>query len=55
MREQITLYGDDAEQFQMFKQDIAEKRGGNEPSNAEMLRLFMQEADREKLREDIFR
>jgi hypothetical protein len=45
MREQVTLYGDDAEQFRAVKEAIAERRGGNEPSNAETVRLLMQVAD----------
>jgi hypothetical protein len=45
MREQVTLYGSDAEQFRAVKEAIAERRGGNEPSNAETVRLLMQVVD----------
>lgn len=43
MRADITLYGDDAEQFEKLKEARAEMRHGNEPSNAEMLRLLMED------------
>lgn len=38
----ITLYGDDAEWFEEKKERIAERRDGNEPANAELVRLLMQ-------------
>lgn len=50
-REQLTLYGDDAEWFRSIKQEIADQRAGNEPSNAETARLMMQgfESERNRL------
>lgn len=45
MRTQITLYGDDSEWFEDYKQEVAEQRDGNEPSNAELLRMMMQRFD----------
>lgn len=43
MRERISLYGDDAEWFAELKAEVAQRRNGNEPSNAEMLRLLMED------------
>lgn len=40
-----TLYGEDAEWFEELKQEVAERRNGSEPSNAEMLRILMEQAD----------
>lgn len=45
MRVQITLYGDDAEWFINQQQKIAEKRGGSTPSNAEVVRLMLEQFD----------
>lgn len=44
-RVQITLYGDDSEWFEEKKQEVAKRRGGNAPSNAEFVRLLLQETD----------
>jgi hypothetical protein len=44
MRTQITLYDGESDWFQAVKKDIAEERDGVEPSNAEALRLLMQES-----------
>ena len=41
-REQVTLYGDDAEWFRSLREQVADKRSGTEPSNAELARLMMQ-------------
>lgn len=45
----ISLYGDDAEQFREIKSRIEEARGGNEPTNAEVVRLLMQEAGSDRV------
>ena len=45
MRTDITLRGDDSEQFKDLKKARAEMRHGNEPTNAEMLRLLMEDYD----------
>lgn len=45
MRTQITLYGDDSEWFDQVKDDVAERREGSEPSNAEVVRLMMEDYD----------
>jgi hypothetical protein len=45
MRTQITLYSDDSEWFEEIKERIAERRDGTEPSNAELLRLMMDQYD----------
>ncbi|WP_436924964.1 hypothetical protein [Halosimplex amylolyticum] len=50
MRTDITLRGDDSEQFEKLKKARAEKRHGNEPSNAEMLRLLMEDYDGPEVR-----
>ena len=42
MRVQITLYGDDAEQFLAYREVVGERRDGNEPANAEVVRLTME-------------
>jgi len=44
MRDQITLQGADAERFERGKERIAELRGA-EPSNAELVRLMMDQFD----------
>lgn len=41
-RSQVTLYDTDTEQFSSIKDEIKNSRNGNEPSNAETLRLLMQ-------------
>ncbi|WP_176696670.1 hypothetical protein [Haloparvum sedimenti] len=41
-RTQVTLRGGDTEQFEEIRSEIADARGGNEPSNAETLRMLMQ-------------
>jgi hypothetical protein len=48
-RSQITLYGDDARQFEQLRQDVGEQRGGNDPSRAELLRLLMHRVDADEL------
>jgi len=48
MRERISLYGDDAEWFAELKAEVAERRNGNEPSNAEMLRLLMEDSETDR-------
>jgi len=45
METHITLYGDDSEWFEQQRQKVAEQRDGNEPGNAELVRLLMQESD----------
>lgn len=45
MEAHITLYSDDAEWFRDIKKRIARERGGSEPSNAELVRMLMQDAD----------
>jgi len=50
MRERISLYGDDAEWFAELKEEVAERRSGNEPSNAEMTRRLMEEYQSSKSR-----
>ena len=42
MRERISLYGDDADWFAELKEEVAERRNGHEPSNAEMTRILME-------------
>lgn len=49
MRTDITLHGADAEQFEELKEARAEQRNGNEPGNAEMLRLLMENYDGPKV------
>ncbi len=41
VRDQITLQGDDAERFRRNKEQIGEFRGGANPSNAELVRMMM--------------
>ncbi len=41
----VTLYGDDAKWFEDTKRRVTEDRDGNEPGNAEMVRLLLQHAD----------
>jgi len=45
MRTQITLYGEDSEWFEDLKEDVGEQRDGNEPANAELARMMMQQFD----------
>jgi len=45
MRTQVTLYAEDSEWFEDLKEDVGEQRDGNEPTNAELLRLMMQQFD----------
>ena len=45
MRTQITLYSDDSEWFEEIKKEVAERRDGAEPSNAELVRLMMDQYD----------
>jgi len=44
-RTQITLRNDDAEWFEDLKEQVAEARDGNKPTNAEIQRLMMQQFD----------
>jgi len=41
----ISLYGDSAEYFEKVKEGIAANRGGDEPSNAEVVRRLLEEAE----------
>jgi hypothetical protein len=43
MMTQITLRGDDSEQFETVRDRIAESRPGSEPNNAEVVRVLMDE------------
>lgn len=54
MANRITLRGDDADYFEEFKDQVAQARGGSEPSNAEVVRLMMQSLDVEQVRRDPF-
>ena len=42
MRTQITLYGEDSEWFEEIRRQVAARRDGNPPSNAELLRKMME-------------
>jgi len=42
---QITLQGDDADRFTDTAERVAELRGGAEPSNAEIVRMMMDQFD----------
>jgi len=44
-REQLTLYGDDADWWRDLKEQVADRRNGNEPTNAELARLMMEDYD----------
>lgn len=50
MRARISLYGDDAEWFEELKDEIADRRNGNEPSNAETVRLMMEQYEADSRR-----
>lgn len=41
-RTQITVRGDDTEQFEEIREEISDARDGNDPTNAETLRMMMQ-------------
>jgi len=41
MRTQITLQGEDSEEFEQVRQSIEEERPGSRPSNAEVVRVLM--------------
>jgi len=45
MREQVTLYGDDARQFAAYRKAVGDRRDGNAPGNAELVRLMMEQFD----------
>ncbi|WP_255198015.1 hypothetical protein [Halorarius litoreus] len=45
MREQASLYSDDADRFAWYREQVAERRNGVEPSNSELLRLMMDQFD----------
>lgn len=45
MREQASLYSDDADRFARIREQVAERRDGAEPSNSELLRLMMDQFD----------
>jgi hypothetical protein len=42
---QLALYGEDAEQFEAIREEIGERRRGNDPNRAETLRILMEEYD----------
>jgi hypothetical protein len=50
MRVQVTLYGEDAEQFEAIKSRVGDDRECREPSNAALLRQMMTVVDAEDLR-----
>lgn len=41
-RARMSLYGDDASWFRDVREDMAEGRNGNEPSNAEVVRKLLE-------------
>lgn len=45
MRVQITLYGEDAENFERVKEQLDRENPGSRPTNAEALRMLMDLAD----------
>jgi len=45
VRDQITLQGDDSKRFRRNKEQIEELRGGADPSNAELIRMMMDQFD----------
>jgi len=45
VRDQITLQGGDAERFRRKKEQIEDLRGGADPSNAELVRMMMDQFD----------
>jgi hypothetical protein len=55
MTTRITLRGGDEDQFRRFKSAITDARGGNEPTNAEVARLMMQELQPDDLRSGMLR
>ena len=44
-RTQATLQGSDSKRFQNAKERVGELRGGAEPSNAEFIRMMMDQFD----------
>lgn len=48
-RHDITLRGADAERFEEQRDRVAERRGGYEPSSAEVLRMMMTQFDPEEV------
>lgn len=46
---QVTLRSDDAGRFEQMKAAVEERRDGAEPSNAELVRLMMDQFDPEEL------
>jgi len=48
----MTLYGDDAERFEELREEVAEARPGGELSNAELVRVMMDELEPSKLSTD---
>jgi len=44
-RTQATLQGADSERFRHVSEQVGELRGGAEPSNAELIRLMMDQFD----------
>ncbi|MFT4921044.1 MAG: hypothetical protein ACI8XM_000237 [Haloarculaceae archaeon] len=43
MRNQLTLYGDDARRFSDLRERVGEARPGSTPCNAELVRILMDE------------
>lgn len=41
----ITLYNEAAEQFEQFQQEVAERRNGIDPGNAETVRILLGAVD----------
>jgi len=44
MRTQITLQGEDSQQFEDVRESISQDRPGSRPSNAEVVRVLMDKA-----------
>lgn len=47
VRSQVTLYDDDAARFEELREQVGELRPGEEPSNAELVRILMDVVDLE--------
>jgi hypothetical protein len=43
MRVQLTLRSDDADWWEDLREEVADRRDGNEPTNAEMARMMMEQ------------
>lgn len=48
MRCQITLRSDDADWWEDLKEEVAEQRDGNEPTNAELARMMMEQFESDR-------